>query len=82
MLMENICNLKMYIFITPTIGYHDLKIIDNTNIEIGFLGNTMMNKLVGATIINKDDDLPMLNIANELEGLWRIKSSEVMQGNE
>jgi hypothetical protein len=80
--------LKTYIFTMPTkfhgptIGYHDLKIIDNTNIEIGFLGNAMMNKIVGATTFNKDDDLPMLNIANELEGLWSREANEGMQGNE
>jgi hypothetical protein len=81
-------NSKTYIFTTPTtfhgptIGYHDLKIIDSTNITIGFLGNAMMNKIVGATIVNKDDDLPILNIANELEGLWSREVSEGMQGNE
>jgi hypothetical protein len=38
-------NLKTYIFTMPTtfhgpsIGYHDLKIVDDMNIEIGFLGN-------------------------------------------
>jgi hypothetical protein len=41
-----------------------------------------MNKIVGATTVNKDDDLPMLNIANELEGLWSREASEGMQGNE
>jgi hypothetical protein len=81
-------SLNTYIFTTPTtfhgptIGYHDLKIIDSTNIAIGFLGNATMNKRVGATIVNKDDDLPILNIANELEGLWSREVSEGMQGNE
>jgi hypothetical protein len=81
-------NLKTHIlknpttFHGPTIGYHVLKIIDSTNIEIGFLGNVTMNKIVGATIVNKDDDLLMLNIANELEGLWSRESNEGMQGNE
>jgi hypothetical protein len=42
----------------------------------------MMNKIVGATTVNKDDDLPNINIANELEGLWSRESSEGMQGNE
>jgi hypothetical protein len=69
-------NLKTNTFTTPTtfhgptIGYHDLKIINNTNIAIGFLGNATMNKIVGATTVNKDDDIPMLNVANELERLW------------
>jgi hypothetical protein len=81
-------NLKTYIFTMtttfhgPTIGYHDLKIIESMNIEIGFLGNATMNKIVGATTVNKDDDIPMLNIVNELEGLWRREASEGMQGNE
>jgi hypothetical protein len=65
-------NLKMYIFTTPTIfhgptiGYHDLKIIDDTNIEIGFRGNATINKIMGATTINKDDGFLMFNISNEL----------------
>jgi hypothetical protein len=69
-------NLKTNIFTTPTtfhgptIRYHDLKIIDNMNITIGFLGNAMMNKIVGVTTVNKDDDLLVLNVANELEHLW------------
>jgi hypothetical protein len=52
------------------------------NIEIGFLGNVMMNKIVGATTINNDDYLPILNIANGLEGLWSRELSECFQGNE
>jgi hypothetical protein len=81
-------NLKTYIFTTPTtfhgptIGYHDLKIIDDTNIAIGFLGNAAMNKIMGATNVNKDDDFLMLNIANEFEGLWSREASEGMKGNE
>jgi hypothetical protein len=39
------------------------------NIAIGFLGNATMDKIVGATTVNQDDDLSILNIANELEGL-------------
>jgi hypothetical protein len=68
-------NLKTHIFTIPTtfhgptIGYHDLKVIDNTNIAIGFLGNATMDKIMGATIVNKDDDFMILNIANDLEGL-------------
>jgi len=65
----------------PTIGYHNLKIIDNTNIAIGFLGNEMMNKIVAATTLNKDDDLHVLNMANELEGLWGREVTEGMQEN-
>jgi hypothetical protein len=80
-------NLKIDIFTPPTtfhgptIGYHDLKIIDKTNIAIGFLGNATMNKIVVATTVNKDDDLLVLNVANELEHLGGREASEGMQGN-
>jgi hypothetical protein len=80
-------NLKTNIFTPPTtfhgptIGYHALKIIDSTNIAIDFLGNVMMNKIVGSTNVNKDDDLPMLNLANELECLGCREASEGMQVN-
>jgi hypothetical protein len=48
----------------PTIGNHDLKIIDDIDIEISLLGNAVMNKIMGASTINKNDDLPMLNVTN------------------
>jgi hypothetical protein len=51
------------------------------NIEIGFMGNGTMNKTVGATTINKDDDLPMVNVANEIERLGGQEASEDMKGN-
>jgi hypothetical protein len=47
----------MKIFTTPltfhgtAIGNHDLKIVDYTDISIGFLGNVMMNKIVGISTI-------------------------------
>jgi hypothetical protein len=78
-------NLKTYIFTTPTtfhgptIGYHDLKLFDSTNIAIGFLGNVAVNKIMGASTVNKDDYFPMLNIANEIEGLCSREASEGMQ---
>jgi hypothetical protein len=80
-----LCNLKTYIFTMPTkfhgpaIIYHYLKIVDDMNIEIGFLGNASVNKIMGASTINKDDEFPMLNISNELEGLWSIEASNNMQ---
>jgi hypothetical protein len=46
------------------IGNHDLKIIDYTDIEISFLGNAAKNKIMGASTINKNDDLPMLDVTN------------------
>jgi hypothetical protein len=48
----------------PSIGNHDLEIIDCTDIAISFLGNAAMNKIMGASTINKNDDLPILDVAN------------------
>jgi hypothetical protein len=56
-------NLETHIFQTPptfhgpAIGNHDLKIIDGKNIENSFLGNATMKKIMGASTVNKDDDL-------------------------
>jgi hypothetical protein len=81
-------NLKMYIFTTPTtfhgtaIGYPDLKIVDDTNITISLVGNVAVNKIMGTFTVNKDDDFPMLNIANELEGLGTREASEGMEWNQ
>jgi hypothetical protein len=61
------------------IGNHDLKIVDDTDIEIDFLGNAMMNKIMGVSTVNKDYDFPMLNVANYLEGLGRREASEGVQ---
>jgi hypothetical protein len=33
------------------------------------LGNVMMNKIMGASIVNKDDDLLMLDVTKYFEGL-------------
>jgi hypothetical protein len=74
-------NLRTYIFTIPikfhgpTIGYHDLKFFYDTNIGIGFLGNAMVNKIMGSSTFNKDDDFYMLNISNEIEGLWSRESN-------
>jgi hypothetical protein len=75
-------NLETHIFINPstfhglTNGNHDLKIIDSTDIEINFLGNATMNKIMGASTIKKNDDLPMFNVTNYLEGLGSREASE------
>jgi hypothetical protein len=66
----------------PIIGNHDLKIIENTDIVISFLGNAAMNKIMGASTINKNDDLMMLNVANYLEVLWSREVGESIQGND
>jgi hypothetical protein len=61
-------NLETQIFTTPstfhgpTIDNHDLKIIND--ITISFLGNAVMTKIMGASTINMNDDLPMLNVTN------------------
>jgi hypothetical protein len=81
-------NLETHIFTTPptvhgpTIGNHDLKIIHCLDIAISFLGNAVMNKIMGASTINKDGDFPMLNVTNYLEGLGSREASERIQGND
>jgi hypothetical protein len=63
-------NLERHIFTTPptfhgpVIGNHDLKFVDCLDITISFLGNAAMNKIMGASTANNDDDLPMLNVTN------------------
>jgi hypothetical protein len=55
-----VTNLEMHIFTTPsifhgpTIGDHDLEIIDCMDITISYLGNATMNKIMGDSTINKD----------------------------
>jgi hypothetical protein len=48
----------------PPLSNHDLEIIDCMNIEMSFLGNATMNKIMGASTINKNDDLPMLDVTD------------------
>jgi hypothetical protein len=75
-------DLETHIFTTPskfhgpTIGNHDLEIIDFTYIAISFFGNATMNKIMGASTINKNDDLLMLDVTNYLEGLGSREASE------
>jgi hypothetical protein len=63
-------NLEMHIFTMPpkfhglAIGNHDLKIINDTYIAISLLGDATMNKIMVASTINKNDDLPMVNVTN------------------
>jgi len=83
-----VTNLETDIFTTPstfhgpTIGNHDLKFVDCSDIAISFLGNAVMNKIMGVATVNEDDDLPMLNVTNYLEGLERREASESIQGND
>jgi hypothetical protein len=63
-----VTNLETHIFKTPstfhgaTIGNHDLEIIDAMDVAMSFLGNAAMNKIMGASTINQNDDLPMLDV--------------------
>jgi hypothetical protein len=34
------------------------------DVAMSFLGNAAMNKIMGASTINKNDDLPMLDVTN------------------
>jgi hypothetical protein len=65
-----VTDLKTHIFTTPstfhgtTIGNHDLEIVDSMDVEMSFLGNATMNKIMGVSTINQNDDLPMLDVTN------------------
>jgi hypothetical protein len=65
-----VTNLETHIFTTPftfhgaTIGNHDLEIIDGMDVAMSFLGNAAMNKIMGASTINQNDDLPMLDVTD------------------
>jgi hypothetical protein len=65
-----VTDLETHIFTAPTtfhrttIGNHDLEIVDNMDVAMGFLGNATMNKMVGAATINQNDDFSMLDVAN------------------
>jgi hypothetical protein len=77
-----VTNLETHIFTIPstfhgaTIGNHDLEIIDDMDVVMSFLGNVAMNKIMGASTINQNDDLPMLDVTDELEGLGSREASE------
>jgi hypothetical protein len=65
-----ITNLKAHIFtMTPTfhgtsISNHDLKVVDCMDIEMGLLRNSTVNKVMGVSTVDEDNDLMMLDIAN------------------
>jgi hypothetical protein len=79
-------NLKTYIlkfpttFYGPSIGYHNFKIVGGMNIAIDFLGNAAVNKIMGDSTVNKDDDFPMLNIAMILR--FYVEENPVRECNE
>ena len=63
-------NLESHIFTSPptfhgtTIGNHELKIIDRADVTINFFGNAAMNKIMGDTTVQKDDEFPIFNVTN------------------
>jgi hypothetical protein len=65
-----VTNLETHIFKTPstfhgaTIRNHDFEIIDDMDVAMIFLGNAVMNKIMGASTINQNDDLPILDVTN------------------
>jgi hypothetical protein len=65
-----VTNLETHIFTTPstfhgtTIGNHDLEIIDGMDVAMSFLGNVVMNKIMGVATINQNDDLSMLDVTD------------------
>jgi hypothetical protein len=61
------------------IDNHDLKIVDDTHIEIDFLGNATLNKFMGVSTVKKDDDFTMLNVSNYLESFGRREASVGVQ---
>ena len=77
-----VTNLETCIFTTPstfhgtTIGNHDLEIIDGMDVAMSFLGNVAMNKIMGVFTINQNDDLPILDVTNNLEVLRSREGSE------
>ena len=48
----------------PTIGNHDLEIFYGMDVAMSFLDNAAMNTIMGASTINKNDDLPMVDVTN------------------
>ena len=40
------------------------KIVDNMDVAMDFLGNAVMNKIVGAATINQNDDLSVLDVTD------------------
>jgi hypothetical protein len=63
-------NLESHIFTSSptfhgtTIRNHDLKIIDDTDVTIELLGNVVMNKVMGATVVHKDVEFPIFDATN------------------
>jgi hypothetical protein len=50
--MENIIFTTHYTFHETTIGNHDLKIVENMDIAIEFLGKVVMNEIMSVSTVN------------------------------
>jgi hypothetical protein len=65
-----VTDLETHIFTSPstfhgtTIDNHDLEIVDNMDVAMSFLGNAVMDKIMGDSTINQNDDLLMLDVTN------------------
>jgi hypothetical protein len=65
-----VTDLETHTFTAPStfhgtnIRNHDLEIVDNMDVAMSFLGNATMNKIMGASTINENDDLPMLDVTD------------------
>jgi hypothetical protein len=46
------------------------------DITMSFLGNAVMNKIMGASTIYQNDDLPIVDVTDYLEGLGSREDSE------
>jgi hypothetical protein len=51
-------------FHRTTIGNHDLEIVDSMDVAMGFLGNVVINQIVGVATINQNDDLSVLDVTD------------------
>jgi hypothetical protein len=40
------------------------KLLTGMDVAMSFLGNVAMNKIMGASTINQNDDLPMLDVTD------------------
>jgi hypothetical protein len=65
-----VTDFETHIFTVPstfhgtTIGNNNLEIVDGMDVAMGFLGNAAMNKIMGTSNINQNDNLLMLDVTN------------------
>jgi hypothetical protein len=49
------------------------------DVAMSFLGNAALNKIMGASTINQNDELLMFDVTDSLEGLRNREANESMQ---